>query len=306
MIPTKETKSLYFQMLRIRRIEEFLAQRNSTEPFPQPVNFSLGREAIAVGVCHSTTSTDLLFKRLPNVAFALAKGVTLQMILKKLTEKTPSSWQDASCGFMEKAKAQKGSLTTPIESALKIKQEGSSGVVLNFLDNESNAESSLQEQLNFASSRKLPIIFVVENNPYGYEPTKESESISFIFRRGESLGIPGMHVDGNNVKACTMRTAIGVDRARNGYGPTIIEFRTQKNKNLTVDGKGNLSDIHTELKACPLFRLEESLINDGELTKQEKQMALNRIESEIQRALNTVEDFPVPLETPDQDILSEP
>ena len=51
-------RQLYSEMLRIRMIEEELVRRYSEQEMRCPVHFSIGQEAVAVGVCQTLRQED--------------------------------------------------------------------------------------------------------------------------------------------------------------------------------------------------------------------------------------------------------
>ena len=54
----KPLSDLYQQMLRIRLVEEEIANRYSEQKMRCPTHLSIGQEAIAVGVCSNLTNED--------------------------------------------------------------------------------------------------------------------------------------------------------------------------------------------------------------------------------------------------------
>ena len=84
------------------------------------------------------------------------------------------------------------------------------------------------ETLNIAALWKLPLVLVCENNQYVELTPQDVHVAGEIWRRGESFGIPGVKVDGNDVDAMAdvMETAIA--RARAGDGPTMVEAVTYR------------------------------------------------------------------------------
>ncbi|HST41207.1 MAG TPA: thiamine pyrophosphate-dependent enzyme, partial [Conexibacter sp.] len=74
----------------------------------------------------------------------------------------------------------------------------------------------------------LPLVFVCENNQYVELTPQDVHVAGEIWRRGESHGIPGVRVDGNDVEAVHEAAAAAVARARGGGGPTLIEAVTYR------------------------------------------------------------------------------
>lgn len=53
MIYKKELLTLYYEMLRIRKIEEKIAEKYSEQEMRCPIHLSIGQEAVAVGVSNN-------------------------------------------------------------------------------------------------------------------------------------------------------------------------------------------------------------------------------------------------------------
>ena len=57
--PATNMKLLYYDMLRIRLVEEALANRYSEQKIRCPMHLSIGQEAIAVGACAYLKKNDI-------------------------------------------------------------------------------------------------------------------------------------------------------------------------------------------------------------------------------------------------------
>src|SRR2546423_14661491 len=70
---------------------------------------------------------------------------------------------------------------------------------------------------------KLPGGSVCENNQYAESlPVKGAFGVEGSSKRAEGYGMPGMHVDGRDVRAVHAAAGEAVTRARVGKGPTFI------------------------------------------------------------------------------------
>src|SRR5437879_4535661 len=90
---------------------------------------------------------------------------------------------------------------------------------------------AFHEGLNLASIWDLPVLFVCENNQFATEvPFEYAAGNPRVGNRGESYGMPGFEVDGNDVAAVYEVAGQAVRRARLGEGPTLIECRTYRTR----------------------------------------------------------------------------
>src|SRR3989337_1424281 len=91
------------------------------------------------------------------------------------------------------------------------------------------SRGDFHEGMNFAAVRKLPIVFICNNNQYAYTtPLKLQMAIKDIAERALAYGIPSKIVDGNNVVAVYTAAKEAYEIARNGGGPTFIECKTMR------------------------------------------------------------------------------
>jgi pyruvate dehydrogenase E1 component alpha subunit len=76
---------------------------------------------------------------------------------------------------------------------------------------------------------KLPIIFVIENNQYAMGTSVNRASAEDqLHRRGESFRIPGIQVDGMDVRAVRGAAETAVEWVRSGKGPVLLELKTYR------------------------------------------------------------------------------
>jgi pyruvate dehydrogenase E1 component alpha subunit len=83
------------------------------------------------------------------------------------------------------------------------------------------------EGMNFAGVRKLPVVFICDNNQWAYStPTHLGYAVEHLADRAQAYGFDGVVVDGTDVLAVYRETKAAVEKAREGGGPTLIECQT--------------------------------------------------------------------------------
>jgi TPP-dependent pyruvate/acetoin dehydrogenase alpha subunit len=81
--------------------------------------------------------------------------------------------------------------------------------------------------MNFAGVRRLPIVYVIDNNQYSYStPNRLSFSCEHLADRGPAYGFEGIVVDGTDVLTVLREAQRAIERARDGGGPTLLELLT--------------------------------------------------------------------------------
>lgn len=111
--------------------------------------------------------------------------------------------------------------------ALGHKKQNDGSVVVALSDRASLGEAATSEAMAFAGERKLPIIYVVENNLWeGMRRANANGSDDEMRVRALHYGFPAMPVDGNDAIAVYRVAQEAIARARKNGGPTLIECRT--------------------------------------------------------------------------------
>jgi 2-oxoisovalerate dehydrogenase E1 component len=122
-----------------------------------------------------------------------------------------------------------GNIPVAVGAALAQKLKGTDRVVLCFFGDGASNTGNFHEALNMASLWDLPVVFVVENNQYAMSvPWAKASKLPDVATRARAYGIPGEVVDGMNVLSVRGAAAKGVERARSGEGPTLIEAKTYR------------------------------------------------------------------------------
>src|ERR687893_247835 len=89
------------------------------------------------------------------------------------------------------------------------------------------ARGDAHEGMNLAGVRRLPVVFVCDNNQWAYStPTHLGYPIEHVADRAAAYGFEGVVVDGTDVLAVYRETKRAIEKAREGGGPTLIESMT--------------------------------------------------------------------------------
>ncbi len=193
-----------------------------------------GEEAIVAGVYHGLRAGDVIAPHYRgSVIAAYIKGADLHKllagILGKKTSYNRGRYRSDVCGPPEFniIGLYSGALGPPLAyatgAALAAKLDGEGNVAVAVFGDGTSSRGDCHEAMNMASTQKLPIVFVCQNNQIAIS-TRSSDGVGgSIAARGAGYGMPGIEVDGNDVLAVHDTVQTAITRARNGEGPTLID-----------------------------------------------------------------------------------
>ena len=230
---------LQASMLRIRLVEESIANKYSEQKMRCPTHLSIGQEAIAVGVCSNLTNEDQVLSTHRAHAHFLAKGGCLNSMLAEIYGKVTGCSKgmggsmhliDKSVGFMGSTAIVGNTIPVAVGSALAMKIKNKRSLSCVFFGDGATEEGVFYESINFAIVRNLPVLFICENNLYsvysGLEVRQPKERR--IFEMVRASGIEANHGDGNNVLEVSSFVKEARDKILLGQGPQFLEFDTYR------------------------------------------------------------------------------
>jgi len=175
--------------------------------------------------------------------------------------------------------------------------EGAIGVALG--GDASTATSGFWAALNNVTTRKLPMLFYIEDNGYGISvPTNVQTpggNIAQNLSAFQNLFI--LDGDGCDPQQAASYLARGIQHIRDGHGPALVRLRvprlsghsgqdTQKYKSET--------QLATERSRDPLPRLQEFVIAENLMTKEDWAVTAQQASQDVRTALAKVRKRPQP------------
>ena len=166
-------RHLYREMLLIRRFEERCNELFLQGKIPSTLHLYIGQEATAVGVCAALRPDDIVFGTHRPHGHALAKGVSPDTMMAELYGKVDGCARgkagsmhlvDPEVNMMGTSAIVATGISNAVGAALALKMQKSKAIVVCFFGEGATDEGAWHESMNFASLKKLPILFVCENN----------------------------------------------------------------------------------------------------------------------------------------------
>ncbi|HKX18169.1 MAG TPA: thiamine pyrophosphate-dependent dehydrogenase E1 component subunit alpha [bacterium] len=295
----------YRALLRIRRVEEQIADVYPTDKIQSPVHLAIGQEAASVGVCQALESTDVVFGTYRSHALYLAKGGDLRGMIAELYGKATGCAKgkggsmhliDPAAGVMGTSAVVGTTIPQAVGYAWGLRVRGVRGVVASFFGDGAVEEGVFHESMNFAALKNLPVLFVCENNFYAiHSPQETRQPSTDLLERARAYGIPGELVDDSDVFRIHELAGSAIAAMRAGTsGPRFLECRAYRWR----EHVGPNEDFHTGYRSRaeaqrwieldPVTRAGERLAPDVRRTIDAE------VQVEIQEAFEFAERSPFP------------
>jgi TPP-dependent pyruvate/acetoin dehydrogenase alpha subunit len=295
-----ELINLYKRMLLIREFERRIKKDAGKIKSPL-VHTYTGEEAIAVGACAAINDTDYITSTHRGHGHFIAKGGDINSLMAEVYGKEGGRGKGRG-GSMHVADFSKNMLgangivgagpplALGVALASKMRNEGK--VVLTFFGDGAANQGMLHESMNLAAIWQLPIIFVLENNQYGWStPVRYATAIEDLSIRAQGYGMKGITIDGNDVIKVYKTIKEAVDLARKGGGPTLIECKTYRWDGQTIiDADKYRSNEEKEewMRKCPIesykIKLIKNEVIDRAIIQQIEEETSEQIESSFKIA----------------------
>ena len=164
-------------------------------------------------------------------------------------------------------------------------------------------EGIFWEAISFASVRKLPMVFLCENNRYSmYSPQLRRQPADDLSARVAAFGVRTFALFGNDAPACYRALTEAMAHARAGKGPCFLEFYTYRwNAHVgpesdDIFGYRPESELEFWKDNCPIALLEEGMVAAGMLPPAPSGTMIGEIDQEIATAFQFARSsaFPLP------------
>ena len=230
---------LFESMLRIRLVEESIANKYSEQKMRCPTHLSIGQAAISLGVCANLTSQDQVLSTHRAHAHYLAKGGCLNSMMAEIYGKASGCSKgmggsmhliDTSVGFIGSTAIVGNTIPVAVGLALEKKLTRKKSIACVFFGDGATEEGAFYESVNFAIIHSLPILFICENNLYSvYSGLEVRQPVDRkIYKMVRAMGISAQHGNGNDVEEVARRVKHAKTMILKSGGPQFLEFDTYR------------------------------------------------------------------------------
>jgi len=231
--------AMHRELLRVRHAELALAQRYKQQEMRTPTHFGVGQEGVAVGVCSVLETSDVAYSHHRSHNHFLAKGGSVYRLAAELFGRATGCsggrggsvhLTDVSCGFIASSAILGEAVAAATGSALSFKMDDVPRISVAFFGDAVAEEGAFFECLGYAALKKLPVLYVCENNGYATESPLDirQHAAANISDKVASFQIKTMQVDGNDVQAVHRCASEAVAYLRSGAGPVFMECATYR------------------------------------------------------------------------------
>lgn len=229
---------LYRTMQLIRRTEEILMEEyHPADEMRCPIHFCVGQEAPAAVLAELLRPDDTVFSHHRSHGYYLAKGAPLDAMVAEFYGKSTGA-NGGLAGSQELSHEQSrfysgtilsGAFAMAAGSAFANRYSGSDAIAVGVIGDGGMEEGIVFETLNLAAVRRLPVLFLCENNGYSiHSPLEERSLSSHLVERAKVFGVPAHLFDGNDAEALFDEMAPIVASIRAGNGPAFVEVMTYR------------------------------------------------------------------------------
>jgi pyruvate dehydrogenase E1 component alpha subunit len=288
-------------MLLIRRFEERAGQLYGMGLIGGFCHLYIGQEAIAVGVQSSQKPGDQVITGYRDHGHMIACGMDPKGVMAELTGRAGglSKGKGGSMHMFSKEKHFYGghgivggqvSLGTGLAFANWYRE--SENVSMAYFGDGASNQGQVYESFNMAALWKLPVIYIIENNRYAMGTSVHRASAMMDFsQRGASFNIPGIQVDGMDVRAVKAAADLATAYCRSGQGPIILEMQTYRYRghSMSDPAKYRTKDEVQKMRAesDPIEQVKQRILADKIASEDD----LKAIDKEIREIVANAADF---------------
>jgi len=299
--------AIYRNMLLTRGIEERGHILYRQGKIPGSFYTGRGNEAAAVGVGFAMGLDDVGAPTQRDMGVHVARGTEPWRIFAQYMGRVdgPTAGRDGNVhmadsrlGLLAMVSHLPAMLPVAVGCALAFRIREERRVALAWFGEGASARGDTHEGMNLAGVRRLPVVFICDNNQWAYStPTHLEYACETLADRAQAYGFEGVVVDGTDVLAVYRETKRAVEKAREGGGPTLIESMT-----LRMEGHAVHDDafyvpkemLEEWAKRDPIERFRGWLRENAALTDDEEDEIAASVKKLLSDAINRADESPLP------------
>jgi TPP-dependent pyruvate/acetoin dehydrogenase alpha subunit len=299
--------TIYRNMILTRGVEERGHILYRQGKIPGSFYTGRGNEGSAVGVAMAMSAEDVGTPLHRDMGVHITRGVEPWRIFAQFMGLVDGPTKgkdgnvhmaDANLGLIAMVSHLPAMLPVAVGCALAFRIREEKRVAVAWSGEGAMARGDAHEGMNFAGVRKLPVVFICDNNQWAYStPTHLGYATEHVADRAQAYGFEGIVVDGTDVLAVYREAKRAIEKARAGGGPTLIECVT-----LRMEGHAVHDDafyvpkqmFEEWAKSDPIERFRTWLRDVASMTDEEEDEITVGVKKVLNDALKRAEDSPLP------------
>jgi len=252
----------------------------------------MGHEALAA-VSIQTEPDDYIVPYYRDRGLVLGRGMTtrqlgLEYFAKRNTgsggRQMPSHYSNADLHIWSVPTPTGSQLLPACGMAWGIQLDGKKNLVVTTVGDAATRQGDFFEALCFAREKKLPMLFLVEDNGYGISmPTRKNNPLALKVLEPDNW----RRIEGQDVQQVYQATAEAFEKIRAGSGPFFFWIRMERLSSHTSSDDQKLyrspEELQTLEKSDPLKCWKDQLIQEGVITAEEFAKLDNDVKERIRR-----------------------
>src|ERR1043165_8798824 len=298
---------IYRTMLITRGVEERGHILYKQGKIPGSFYTGRGNEAAAIGIAMAMAPEDVGAPLHRDMGVHITRGVEPWRIFANYMARVDGPMRgrdgnihlgDARLGLIAMVSHLPAMLPVAVGCALAFRIREERRVAVAWFGEGASARGDTHEGMNLAAVRRLPVVFVCDNNQWAYStPTHLEYAVEHLADRAQAYGFEGVVVDGTDALAVYREARRAIDKAREGGGPTLIECQT-----LRMEGHAVHDDafyVPKELferwaERDPIERYRSWLREQLDMTDDEEDEIGGYVKKLLNDALQRAEESPQP------------
>jgi pyruvate dehydrogenase E1 component alpha subunit len=298
---------VYRNMLITRGVEERGHILYRQGKIPGSFYTGRGNEAAAVGVATAMGPEDVGTPLHRDMGVHVVRGVEPWRMFAQYMGRVdgPTKGKDGNVhmadsrlGLIAMVSHLPAMLPVAVGCALAFRMRGEKRVAVGWFGEGASARGDTHEAMNFAGVRRLPVVFVCDNNQWAYStPTHLEYACEHVADRAKAYGFDGVVVDGSDVLAVYCEAKVAIEKAREGGGPTLLECLTLRMEGHAVHD--DASYVPREMfeewaKRDPIERFRSWLRDNADFSDEEEDEIRAEVKKRLNDALTRAEESPLP------------
>src|SRR5688572_3665585 len=305
---SKETYMRWYEMMVLmRKFEEKAGQLYGQQKIKGFCHLYIGQEACVAGAVTALTKDDKWITAYRDHAHPLGLGTSPNAVMAELYAKATGCSKgkggsmhifDKSVNFVGGHGIVGGQVPLGAGLAFAEKYNGTKNLCICYMGDGAVRQGALHEAFNMAMLWKLPVIFVVENNGYAMGTSvQRTSNVTELYKLGLSYDMPSEPVNAMRCEDIHEAVARAAERARNGEGPTFLEFKTYRYKGHSMSDpakyrtKEELEDYRNQ---DPIESVRQTILENKYATEEDLQAIDDKIKAQVQESVEFAENSPYP------------